>query len=373
MKNILISIMLLTTIDQSPAGTQTSSPVTPPTPSTNLFIITIDGFRWQEIFQGADSQLIHDPSHTPDPETLQLLYWANTPEERRQKLMPFFWNVLSKKGQLYGNRYYHNNFNTANNYSLSYPGYNEMFTGQTDLSISTNRKRNNPNITVLEYLDQQDEFKGRVAAFTSWDVFPYILNRKRNSIFLNSGYESQPIEPSPVQAVVNRVQDEAINHKEATRFDQLTYITAKEYLQQHQPRVLYLGLGETDEAAHQGRYDLYLQHAAATDRMLADLWHWVQTTPGYKDNTTFLITTDHGRGTKANRWNVHGSFVKGSSQTWLAVAGPGIEAIGEVKEDQQWYQQQIAQTIAMLLGEEFNKDVAAAPIQFPGKTITGDR
>ena len=60
--------------------------------------------------------------------------------------------------------------------------------------------------------------------------------------------------------------------------------------------------------------------------------------PGYKDNTTLLITTDHGRGKKDNSWTSHGSFIAGSSETWLAMIGPGLQPLGEVKEDQQLYQ-----------------------------------
>jgi hypothetical protein len=96
--------------------------------------------------------------------------------------------------------------------------------------------------------------------------------------------------------------------------------------------------------------------------MIAELWHWVQTTPGYKDNTTLIITTDHGRGRKNSRWSEHGSFIKGSSETWLAMIGPGIKPLGEIKEEQQLYQQQLAQTIAAILGEYFEtgQPVAAA-------------
>ena len=335
-----------------------------PEPVTgNLFIITTDGFRWQEIFSGADSLLINDPSVTPDTETMNALYWDSSPQERRKKLMPFFWTLINKKGQIYGNRHLNNKVNVANDYSFSYPGYNEIFTGNTDESISSNGKYANPNINVLEYLNSKDEFNGKVAAFTSWDVFPYILNEQRSGLPVNSGYEnSEGQKLTPVQAMTNEVQDNAITNKEATRFDELTFITAKEYIQQHHPRVVYLGLGETDECAHQGRYDLYLEKANQFDKMLAELWHWVQTTPGYKDNTTFLITTDHGRGKKTNKWTSHSSWIAGSSQVWMAVMGPGIKPIGEVEDDQQIYQEQLAQTIAGLLGERFetSKPVARA-------------
>jgi hypothetical protein len=352
MKNVLVSVMLLASI-HNPVATKKNDQLTPPASTSNVFIITIDGFRWQEIFRGADSLLINDPGYTPDAETIKTMYWASSNKERRERLMPFFWKVLAAKGQLYGNRLFDNKVNTANAYSISYPGYNEIFTGNTDPEISSNRKYENPNINILEYLDSKEDFHGKVAAFTSWDVFPYILNEKRNGLVINSGYETTNESSSALQTMVNRVQEEGIYDKKATRYDELTFITAKEYIAQHQPRVVYLGLGETDEFAHDGRYDLYLQKANDADRMIAGLWHWVQTTPGYKDNTTFIITTDHGRGSKTNKWASHGAWITGSSQTWLAVIGPGIAPLGEIKDNQQLYQVQLAQTIAELLGEDF--------------------
>ncbi len=167
----------------------------------------------------------------PDAETLATLYWADTKEERRKKLMPFFWSVIAAKGQMYGNRDFDNKVNTANAYSISYPGYNEIFTGTTDLTISSNGKYYNPNINVLEYLNTKPSFAGKVVAFTSWDVFPYILNEKRSGMLVNSGYESiKGLKLSPQQAVLNTVQEELVNEKTATRYDQLTFVAAKEYI-----------------------------------------------------------------------------------------------------------------------------------------------
>jgi hypothetical protein len=359
MKNTLVSVMLLAALQQgTPTALDHRTGINPST--SNVFIITIDGFRWQEIFNGADSVLINNAHYTPDAETIKSMYWANTAKERRERLLPFFWNVLAKKGQVYGNRSFDNKMNVANAYSISYPGYNEIFTGNTDVYISSNRKYDNPNINVLEYLDSKEDFHGKVAAFTSWDVFPYILNEKRNGLPVNSGYENSNEASSPLQIMSNRVQQDAVHDKQATRYDKLTFITAKEYIQQHQPRVVYIGFGETDEFAHDNRYDLYLQQANELDRLIAELWHWVQTTPGYKDNTSFIITTDHGRGKKPGKWASHGAWISGSSQTWLAVAGAGIEPLGEIKEDQQLYQVQLAQTIASLLGEEFKPGLPTA-------------
>jgi len=49
-------------------------------------------------------------------------------------------------------------------------------------------------------------------------------------------------------------------------------------------------------------------------------------------------------------------FIKGSTQTWMAFMGPGILPFVEVKEPNQLYQQQLAQTMVHLLGEEFMID-----------------
>lgn len=330
-------------------------------PVQNLFIITIDGFRWQEVFTGADSLLINDEKYTPDTATIKMMYWAASIDERRKKLMPFFWNVLAAKGQIYGNRHFNNKVNVSNPYSISYAGYNEMFTGAADISIATNEKQANHNLNVLEYLNQRTTFKNNVVAFTSWDVFPYILNKERSGIKMNSGYENLEGNDAE-QRLINKVQNDAVYNKTGTRQDQLTFITAKQYISKYKPAIAYLSFGETDEMAHQSRYDLYLEKAAQADRMIAELWHWVQSEPGYKDNTTFIITTDHGRGKNPSKWPVHGFFISGSSQTWLAVIGPGIKPLGEMKISEQIYQEQIAQTIANLVGEDFqpNQHIAAA-------------
>jgi len=361
MKSLFTWIILLSTLHCT-LYKEYKSPGIPVNHSAgNIFIITTDGFRWQEVFSGADSSLISNEEYTPDVTYMKMLYWAGNADERRKKLMPFFWNVLAAKGQLFGNRKFDNKVNIANLYAVSYPGYNEIFTGNTDINISSNQEKENPNINVLEYLNNQPSYNGKVVAFTSWDVFPYILNTERNHLPVNSGYKNIREATSPEEQMINKVQDEAVYDKTATRYDQLTFLTAKEYIRKHQPKVVYIGFGETDEFAHQGRYDLYLEQANKVDKMIGELWHWVQTTPGYKDNTTFIITTDHGRGSKESKWKDHGEFIKGSSQAWLAIIGPGIKPLGEIKQDEQIYQQQLAQTIAGLLGENFETDQDIAP------------
>ncbi len=178
---------------------------------------------------------------------------------------------------------------------------------------------------------------------------------------MNSGYSPLAENGDPDAGLIDSVQ--ASMHQSKTRHDQLTFLTAREYIELHHPSVLFLGLGETDELAHAGRYDLYLQQAADIDRMIADLWYLVQTDPYYRDSTTFLITTDHGRGWKPNKWTTHGFWAEGSGDIWMAVLGPDILPAGELESHGQVYQKQLAATIAALLGDP------VAPGHPPGHAI----
>jgi len=70
----------------------------------NIFLITLDGFRWQGMFTGADPKLITNTEYVNDTTELKELFWRETADERKNALVPFFTNVLAREGQLYGNR-----------------------------------------------------------------------------------------------------------------------------------------------------------------------------------------------------------------------------------------------------------------------------
>ncbi len=330
----------------------------------NVFIITTDGFRWQEVFGGADSLLMKDTTYVQDTALIRQQYWSDDLTERRKKLLPFFWNVIAAKGRLSGNRAYGNEVNVSNLYKISYPGYNEILTGYADKRFIPNLSINNRNTNILEYLNSTETYGGKVAAFSSWNVMPYILNEKESQLPVNSGYEMLEEGDDTLNILINEVQKNVPN-KGHTRYDLLTYASARNYIEAKHPKVVFLGLGETDEFAHQGRYDQYLQKAHQVDQLIAELWYYVQTDPFYKNNTTFIITTDHGRGSKSSRWADHGFWVKGSGEIWMAMIGPGIAADGELKGKEKIYQKQVASTVAYLVEENFqsNDHTIAAPLQ----------
>lgn len=64
-----------------------------------------DGPRWQEVFSGAEENLMNKQNgKVTDVAALKKSYWRATPADRRLALMPFLWNVIAKRGQIFGNR-----------------------------------------------------------------------------------------------------------------------------------------------------------------------------------------------------------------------------------------------------------------------------
>src|SRR5690242_2926284 len=89
-----------------------------------IILITFDGLRWKEVFRGADSsKLFPKIAKTKDSAWRVQRLWADTPNERRKKLMPFLWETIATKGQIYGNRDINSKVNVTNQYWFSYPGY----------------------------------------------------------------------------------------------------------------------------------------------------------------------------------------------------------------------------------------------------------
>lgn len=335
----------------------------------NLILITIDGLRWQELFGGADANLLNNDKFVRKSSHTKEHFWHDNEEKRRQLLMPFFWNTIAKNGVVIGNRKLGSTMSVSNNWHFSYPGYSEIFTGIADPKINSNEKIPNPHISFIEWLNTQKTFDNKLAAFGSWDVFPAIFNVERNKMHVNAGFmlaHGYPL--STEMTLLNAMQKEIPSPWHNVRLDSFTYRFAKDYLLSQKPRVMSISFGETDDFAHDGHYDSYLSSAHQTDKFIEDLWNTIQTMPEYKNNTVLLITTDHGRGSNANDWQHHASedavkeymknldtFPKGiigSEHIWFAAIGAGVKAKGQVITKSEVKQNQIAATAITLLGKD---------------------
>ncbi len=357
---------------ESPANAS-SSDNTAAASNRNVLLVTLDGMRWQEVFGGADERLISPDAGAKNIRETQERFLAADPTVAREKLMPFLWSTVAAEGVLYGDPEQESSVLVTNDKHFSYPGYSELLCGFADAKVASNAKKYNENVTVLEWLNAKPDLNGRVAAFCSWDVFPYIINDKRSGVLVNAGW-------APVADVIPTGQGDESKYRDelqqldtfaaeiphvwsSVRYDYFTFKAAQVYLQTQHPRVLYVSFGETDDWAHEGRYDLYLESAQRNDDYIRRLWETIQSMDEYRDNTTLIITSDHGRGDDRTAWKSHSTSIPGCDVIWAAAVGPGIRP-GHA-DHVQLTQSQIAATVAAVLGHDFTQSKAGIAQPLP--------
>ncbi|HWT64768.1 MAG TPA: hypothetical protein VN151_01540 [Terracidiphilus sp.] len=329
----------------------------------NVIVVMMDGMRWEEVFRGADAELIKalGPEALGAPkeraELARQRYWRETPQERREVLMPFLWSTVAARGQIFGNRDLGSDSHVANPLHFSYPGYAETLTGFVDPRINSNDNMPNPNVTVFEWLNTKPEFAGKVAAFGAWEVFDGIFNKQRCGFTVNASYAPlTEIPETPELKQLNALKAETVRIWPDEAFDPMPFHTAMEYIKAKKPHVLFLGLGETDDWAHSGSYAEYLNAAHLNDSYIRALWDLVQSMPEYQGKTTLIVLPDHGRGVGAN-WTSHGEEIPESRETWMAFLGPDTTALGERKNSTPVTESEVAATLAALLGEDYHAAV----------------
>jgi hypothetical protein len=324
-----------------------------------VVVVMLDGTRWQEVFGGLDESALRDSSPRGTDITMtpaHRQFWAATAEERRERLMPFLWRTLARQGVLAGNRAHGSTVSVTNGIRVSYPGYSEILTGQAhDDVISGNAPNRNRFPTVLQFVRQKLNLPAsKVATFASWGVFTSIVENVPGDTTVNAGL--QPYD-SPTELVrhMSLMQHEARLPWENMRHDAYTFSFALDYLKREQPTLLLLAFDEMDDWAHDGKYELVLDSLHLADHYLDVLWNTLQNDPFYGGRTTLIVTADHGRGRSGDEWRRHGKAVEGSDEIWLAIASPDVAMRGEWPSAAPLFQNQIAATIASLLGLDYRE------------------
>jgi len=338
-----------------------------PAPAHNVILVMCDGFRWQELFAGADERLITKAHGVDQPDPLRTRFWRDTPRARREALLPFVWSTIASHGVIIGNAWKNAPARITNPHRVSYPGYSETLCGFPHPHIKDNRSIPNSEVTVFEWLHNRPGFSGKVAAFGAWNIFPAIFNAERCGFPVDDGLK--PIDfgrTNESVRTVNTLRREIPRRWSASTFDALLFRPALEWMTLNEPRVMFVGLGETDEWGHEDQYDEYLDAAARFDGYLRELWATVQSLPAYKDRTAILVTCDHGRGGSNDdvpgleggtleTWRDHNAKVIGAERIWVMAFGAGVAALGEVRDlPEPVTQSQIAATLAALVGEDYS-------------------
>ncbi|MEJ7727690.1 MAG: alkaline phosphatase family protein [Polyangiaceae bacterium] len=285
-------------------------------PADAVVLVTLDGVRWQEVFQGVDAQLAARdgmpraavvPAATLMPNVRRLFFDGGV--------------VLGAPGRgagigALGPRY------------VSLPAYVELMTGARSTCWSNDCQ---PIIgwTVAEEL--RGDAPGTAAVFASWEriaaVFP-----DPGTLALHAGRDSG---------------DEPLPHpgNGGYRPDRITARRALAHLVEHRPRFLWLALGDTDEWGHRNDYRGYLDALRAADAVIGEIAAHLAEMPGYGERAALVVTTDHGRD---DGFADHGG--KASADVWLMARGAGVANIGAVATAKRRHLRDVAPTVLSLLG-----------------------
>lgn len=330
-------------------------------PERRLVLVTLDGLPWTEVFRGPAAERAADPAFVSERVAIKKDFLD--PADRRRALMPFLNTVVAKDGVLIGDRDHGSCAAVSNDQWFSYPGYNEILTGKPDPAVRSNEHGPNKNVTFLEWLNHRAGFEGKVEAVASWAAYTDIINAPRSGVLVNDGWDDAPAR-TPAEAAIAKIQADAPRIWLTVRQDVFTQAYALEALKTRKPKVLYVAFGETDDFAHDGKYDQTLWAARRADGFIAELWKTLQADPVYAGKTTLIVTTDHGRGTEGkDSWRHHGKPFAGSDAVWIAALGPDV--VSGAKPTGCASSSQVAATALKALGLDWRTfdPTAGAPLE----------
>jgi hypothetical protein len=131
--------------------------------------------------------------------------------------------------------------------------------------------------------------------------------------------------------------------------DSLTVNEVIRVLDTDKPSILFVNLEGVDVVGHYGTYEEYCEEIRLADRAVERIWEKIANDPHYRDNTTLILTTDHGRHDPDNGgYHHHGGICHGCQHVMCLVVGP--ETPADLEVTRRTYQIDIAPTTGCLLG-----------------------
>ena len=118
------------------------------------------------------------------------------------------------------------------------------------------------------------------------------------------------------------------------------------------PSLMLINLLEVDTRGHSNDWPNYIEAIKRTDEYAFQLWEYIQNSDHYKDNTTLIITNDHGRHIDGRKdgFKEHGDRCEGCRQIYMLALGPDFKQNQVVTEE--FEQIDISLTVAKLLNFE---------------------
>jgi hypothetical protein len=307
--------------------------------TSNVFVVVIDGVR--------DTEAFEDPSH---------------------QFIPHIWNSLRPQGAVYTD---------LQNWGITATtaGHNVIVSGFRDIS---------PNASLGDYY-------GRPKHPTFFEYYRQARGVPIDKVWLVTGKRfvhqaDYSLDPSYGQAYRARVDSNAFGYTDMLVWEELQSI-----MDQHHPSLVMVNLPEVDAVAHDGDWDSYTSAISQADSIVYALWQKIQansaynpayTDTTYRNKTTLLVTTDHGRHDDTHGgFADHGGICHGCRHTMFLAVGPGIRQGLQLNALR--LQEDICPTVGSLLGfttpfaegralsemlTSFLGKAEGAPVEEPGAT-----
>lgn len=256
---------------------------------SKVILITIDGTRWQDLFDEDDGAGGFD-----------------TPSSRQ--LLPNIYNHFVDNGMAIGKLSFALVGGKAH---VSMPGYLEIIRGYPTEDCFDNECPPNFQPTIF------DQFPNDSAVFSGWDTIANIFDHSHSIVNIGRNVRSKQwldLKLANNNSYVDEFDDEHY------RSDRNTKEAVLDYARLSQPTLIWVSLGDTDEYAHQNNKLMYLNSLSSIDEFIGKLIKLSD------PNTVYIICPDHGR--SADFQNHH--WDPPSRRVWIMIYGPGIPKAGFV-------------------------------------------
>lgn len=311
-----------------------------PPPRLYVVLVTLDGVRWQEVLHGVDRDLARKQSL--DPSRIV----------SATELVPNLFRLMTERGAVLGEPDVGPIAASGPNF-VSVPGYVEILGGRR----ATCHANACPPVDARTVLDEgaamPDASLGDVAVIASWEGIGRAIGRGRKNVVVSVGsHGGETRDCVAVDAREKELLDAGERAGPAPgiddfRRDEVTASLALHYFDVRHPRFLFVGLGETDEFAHQNNYDGYLTALARADAVIGELGQRLDELERAGQRTLLIVTTDYGR---SDAFTDHGAAYPESASVWLVAAGDAIRARGRIRGSEPRRLADISPTIRAILG-----------------------
>jgi Metalloenzyme superfamily len=320
-----------------------------------IVIVTLDGVRWHEVFEGVDAELAksHD---LPSSAVVSA-----------RELLPNLYAIIDSHGAALGAPGHGASISASGPNFLSLPGYAELLSGRRVTGCDDNQCRGLAPHTIIEELSASSTLdRADVAAVTSWTEIARVTSHSACSAAISSGRRggvnrelfARDAEGARLLAMAENAP-RGIGDSDF-RADALTADLAIHHLKTHAPRFLFLGLGEPDEFGHLNDYAGYLEALRRADARIAEIDGELQRLAARGTRTALFITADHGR---ADTFVNHGEPYPESARVWLVASGSALGARGFVTAPRERRLADLAPTMREIAHLPRDIDVAAgAPL-----------